>query len=366
MEPDAVGDEPAGGVVKLDAEAAIAIFLARGAGRDGVSKALAKQYNLTTKAVRDVWNRRTWGQVTRPYWTRDDERKHWEKIRCSECKSNGVASLASACAACATPRCRGRPRLPLPRNSKAYFTRAEGPEARPLCSMFAESLAPWGQQGNISGSDSIDNIPAHSTPEISGNLPLLLPSYNVRAVFPFPSYEAHLDCIDMDIPDIDPQLPLPPANASGGPLPVHALTTAATTSESGHAAAPAAARQDRCGPRFDEEKTDYAGGEALARTFLCRDSSWPLDDECPVIDTAPTPTLVCRSALAHGATNPGQCSRPEQTEYALTGAWLDNLPPSRPDGVWQLHAAWLEPGEQLETEPEFDAVLAHLVTKPMP
>ena len=258
----------------------------------------------------------------------------------------------------------------MPQNYEKYSAQVHASEARPLRSMFTDSLAPCDQQGNMSGDDNIDNIEpnilVHS--EISGNFPMEFPSYNVRAEgqFPFPSYEAHLDCMDMDIPDIDPQLPLPPANASGGPLPVHALTTAATTSESGHAAAPAAARQDRCGPRFDEEKTDYAGGEALARTFLCRDSSWPLDDECPVIDTAPTPTLVCRSALAHGATNPGQCSRPEQTEYALTGAWLDNLPPSRPDGVWQLHAAWLEPGEQLETEPEFDAVLAHLVTKPMP
>ena len=54
------------------------------------------------------------------------------------------------------------------------------------------------------------------------------------------------------------------------------------------------------------------------------------------------------------------CSRPKQMEYALTGAWLDNLPPSRPDGVWQLHATWLKPGEELEVEPEFDAVLALL------
>jgi hypothetical protein len=59
-------------------------------------------------------------------------------------------------------------------------------------------------------------------------------------------------------------------------------------------------------------------------------------------------------------------SRPEQMEYALTGAWLDNLPPSRPDGVWQLHATWLKPGEELEVEPEFDAVLARLAATPMP
>ena len=170
-----------------------------------------------------------------------------------------------------------------------------------------------------------------------------------------------------------------------------------TPAESGHAAAPAAARQERGGSCFDQETTDCMASEAQTNSrqdSLCSDDSECEvcgDGECgcQVMDTAPTP--VSRSELAHGVTAesidlgdtaaPGgrgggavrgvraarhSCSRPEQMEYALTGAWLDNLPPSRPDGVWQLHAAWLEPGEQLETEPEFDAVLAHLVTKPMP
>ena len=60
------------------------------------------------------------------------------------------------------------------------------------------------------------------------------------------------------------------------------------------------------------------------------------------------------------------CSRPKQMEYALTGAWLDNLPPSRPDGVWQIHATWLRQGGELEVEPEFDEVLARLAATPMP
>ena len=349
----------------------------------------------------------------------------------------------------------------MPQNYEKYSAQVHASEARPLRSMFTDSLAPCDQQGNMSGDDNIDkiesNISVHS--EISGNFPMEFPLYNVRAEgqFPFPSFPAHFY----------PQLPLPQANTSGvslQPSPVlsptpaakkkkkpaakkkkkplgralagkdnallrrrialvrdgasratsrhssqsedwaKALITAcnvvpARAPESGHAAPPAATRQDRYGSRFDEEEIDYVGSEAL--TSLLRDSSCSLDGECQAIDTAPTTTLVSRSELAHGVTAesidlsndqvfsaidrdraaPGgrgggavrgvraarlSSSRPEQMEYALTGAWLDNLPPSRPDGVWQLHATWLKPGEELEVEPEFDAVLARLAATPMP
>ena len=46
-------------------------------------------------------------------------------------------------------------------------------------------------------------------------------------------------------------------------------------------------------------------------------------------------------------------------------SWQDNIPRSRPDGVWQLHGGWLVPGEELEDEPEFDMVLSRLATVPM-
>jgi hypothetical protein len=46
-------------------------------------------------------------------------------------------------------------------------------------------------------------------------------------------------------------------------------------------------------------------------------------------------------------------------------SWQDNIPRSRPDGVWQLHGAWLVPGEELGDEPEFDMVLSRLATVPM-
>ena len=355
----------------------------------------------------------------------------------------------------------------MPQNYEKYSAQVHASEARPLRSMFTDSLAPCDQQGNMSGDNNIDNIESNISvhSEISGNFPMEFPLYNVRAEgqFPFPSFLAHFS----------PQLPLPQANTSGvslQPSPVLSPTPAAKKKEkpaakplagkgnallrrriirgalvrdgasraisrhssqsedwaedmmtacnvvparapeSGHAAPPAATRQDRYGSRFDEEEIDYVGSKAL--TSLLRDSSCSLDGECQAIDTAPTTTLVSRSELAHGVTAesidlsndqvfsaidlgdraaPGgrgggavrgvraarhSCSRSEQMEYstsprngnreALTGAWLDKLPPSRPDGVWQLHAAWLEPGEELEVEPEFDAVLARLAATPMP
>eukprot|EP00961_Rhodomonas_salina_P036353 488722-Rhodomonas_salina.1 len=33
------------------------------------SKALAKQFKIADKTIRDIWNRRSWAKVTRPLWT---------------------------------------------------------------------------------------------------------------------------------------------------------------------------------------------------------------------------------------------------------------------------------------------------------
>ena len=59
----------------LDGEAAIAIYLAKAARtpRDSTSSLLAAQYKVTMKAVRDVWNLRTWVWTTMPYWTRSSD-----------------------------------------------------------------------------------------------------------------------------------------------------------------------------------------------------------------------------------------------------------------------------------------------------
>ena len=56
---------------KITAEIAIEIFKAGGPGakRSGVSKVLAERYGITMKAVRDIWNLRTWTPVTMPLWS---------------------------------------------------------------------------------------------------------------------------------------------------------------------------------------------------------------------------------------------------------------------------------------------------------
>jgi hypothetical protein len=186
MEPDAVADKPAGGARKLDADAAIAIFLARGPGprRDGTSTALSNQYNITTKAVRDVWNLRTWTMETMPHWTRNDWAKY--KHLCSACKIIGVTSKASACAKCTAPPRRGRrPVLSTPRRASSssdatgsgLTTASESmdsqwqqppqhpvPQTRPLCSTFADNLADYSFPGPClqPRERELDNAEGHS------------------------------------------------------------------------------------------------------------------------------------------------------------------------------------------------------------
>jgi hypothetical protein len=111
----------------LDAEAAIKVYLAKAScsPRDGTTAALAKQYNITMKAVRDVWNLRTWTWSTMPYWTYSDQKKFLRQHLCIHCQIKGVRSLASACKTCATPRRRGRRPVQTPSRELLSFDAAE-------------------------------------------------------------------------------------------------------------------------------------------------------------------------------------------------------------------------------------------------
>ena len=40
--------------------------------RDSLSAELAAEFGITSKAVRDIWNLRTWTWTTLPYWTQAD------------------------------------------------------------------------------------------------------------------------------------------------------------------------------------------------------------------------------------------------------------------------------------------------------
>ena len=82
--------------------------------RDSTSAVLAEHYGITMKAVRDIWNLRTWTSATMPYWTSADHSRYLRKHLCKSCQRNGVKSFAAACNACSKPRRRGRPALVRP------------------------------------------------------------------------------------------------------------------------------------------------------------------------------------------------------------------------------------------------------------
>ena len=58
----------------INASQAIEIFLAkaRRKSRDPASRTLAEEYGISMKAVRDIWNFRTWKWETMPYWSQED------------------------------------------------------------------------------------------------------------------------------------------------------------------------------------------------------------------------------------------------------------------------------------------------------
>jgi len=41
--------------------------------RDRLANRFAKEFGITAKAVRDIWNLRTWAQTTKPFWSPSDE-----------------------------------------------------------------------------------------------------------------------------------------------------------------------------------------------------------------------------------------------------------------------------------------------------
>ena len=83
--------------------------------RGSLSVELAAEFGITSKAVRDIWNLRTWTWTTLPYWTQADHDDFLPKHLCEECKvehkAGNVRVLSDACARCANPPPLGRPVL---------------------------------------------------------------------------------------------------------------------------------------------------------------------------------------------------------------------------------------------------------------
>ena len=82
--------------------------------RDTLAASVAARFGITAKAVRDIWNLRTWVQTTEPYWTQADHDFYLTKRPsrlCEACKARDVRSRSDACQICAGPPRRGRPAI---------------------------------------------------------------------------------------------------------------------------------------------------------------------------------------------------------------------------------------------------------------
>ena len=80
---------------KITAEEAATIFCARcpyakTAKHPTLSHDLSQTFGISQRAVRDIWNLRTWGEVTRPYWNAEDYQRFHEKYAatrmCASCR----------------------------------------------------------------------------------------------------------------------------------------------------------------------------------------------------------------------------------------------------------------------------------------
>jgi hypothetical protein len=96
--------QPPRGMCIITNEAAVAIFKARDENRqkqDKLATRLSVLHGISTKAVRDIWNLRTWSHVTKPFWTAKDSRRVLLSKLCAACKKKpAIASIEDACEAC--------------------------------------------------------------------------------------------------------------------------------------------------------------------------------------------------------------------------------------------------------------------------
>ena len=76
-------------MAKISQEVAKAIFVAKKRPahhrrRDNLASTLAARYGITPRAVRDIWNLRTWAHATQPFWTTDDHKIFLSKHQLEE------------------------------------------------------------------------------------------------------------------------------------------------------------------------------------------------------------------------------------------------------------------------------------------
>ena len=87
-------------IVLTDQEA-VEIYLARHARGRHDAAHLAGQFNVSAKAICDIWRRRTWWRATRHLWTPEEVQHHLRQLLCPVCTSLDVVSETEACTQCA-------------------------------------------------------------------------------------------------------------------------------------------------------------------------------------------------------------------------------------------------------------------------
>ena len=81
------------GVCTISSNDAILIFNAAKhdrTKRDRLANRFAKEFGITPKAVRDIWNLRTWGWATLPHWSAADKRHFLSSRLCNACRRRGI------------------------------------------------------------------------------------------------------------------------------------------------------------------------------------------------------------------------------------------------------------------------------------
>eukprot|EP00277_Geminigera_cryophila_P007788 CAMPEP_0179421312 /NCGR_PEP_ID=MMETSP0799-20121207/9693_1 /TAXON_ID=46947 /ORGANISM="Geminigera cryophila, Strain CCMP2564" /LENGTH=322 /DNA_ID=CAMNT_0021195099 /DNA_START=33 /DNA_END=1001 /DNA_ORIENTATION=- len=104
---DVQNDSPAAllrGVSIISGENAVTIFLSKTnqIKGDRLAMRLAKEFGISAKAVRDIWNLRTWAHATKQHWSPADTEKFLNKRLCHTCRNRGFTSMQQACSTCQT------------------------------------------------------------------------------------------------------------------------------------------------------------------------------------------------------------------------------------------------------------------------
>ena len=94
------------GMCTLTAAEATAIFKARAkrwGKQDGLAAKLGAEYAISPKAVRDIWNLRTWADTTRPLWIASDYARFFAKAGSVLSAPQVAESTGTGAAAAADP-----------------------------------------------------------------------------------------------------------------------------------------------------------------------------------------------------------------------------------------------------------------------